>query len=96
LRLRQTFLPNPFSETTAVVFENDRSGFEKRPQSFLETTALVFFLRRKKNFGKNGKDGCKLEKRLYLCSRIYVDRFGLLATTLKNAKNRKGGLGLFF
>jgi|GEM_PF-3555169 len=28
-------------KTTAVVFENDRSGFGKRPQSFLETSAVV-------------------------------------------------------
>jgi len=29
-------------KTTALVSENDRSGFEKRPQSFLKMTAVVF------------------------------------------------------
>jgi len=30
-----------FLKTTAVVSENDRSGFGKRPQSFWKTTAVV-------------------------------------------------------
>jgi len=31
-----------FGKTTAVVPENDRSGFGKRPQWFWKTTAVVF------------------------------------------------------
>jgi len=47
---RQSFPPisrpesrqKPFlAKTTALVLENDRSGFGKRPQSFLEMTAVV-------------------------------------------------------
>jgi|GEM_PF-3242020 len=44
--LLQIHPPHSFPKTTAVVSENDRSGFGKRPQWFLKTTAVVF--------GKNG------------------------------------------
>jgi len=34
--------PQPVSETTAVISENDRTRFGKRPHSFFKTTAVVF------------------------------------------------------
>jgi len=37
----QSYRPHSLLKTTALVLENDRSGFEKRPQWFLKRKGIV-------------------------------------------------------
>jgi len=51
-------------ETSAAVFRNDRSGFQKRPQSFWKTSAVVF-----------GKEGLRFAKgKLYILTENALQR----------------------